>query len=67
MKIILNNRNEEFNAEILTVQQLLELKKFSFRMRTVKVNGRFIPSSEYENTFINDGDNLQVIYLMSGG
>jgi thiamine biosynthesis protein ThiS len=36
-------------------------------MRTVKINGRFIPPAEYDNTEIRDGDNVQVIYLMSGG
>ncbi|HOK26987.1 MAG TPA: sulfur carrier protein ThiS [Bacteroidales bacterium] len=67
MKILLNNRVEEFDAGSLTVQQLLEIKKYSFRMRTVKVNGRYVPPAEYDKTIINDGDNVQVIYLMSGG
>ncbi|MGQ9619700.1 MAG: sulfur carrier protein ThiS [Bacteroidales bacterium] len=67
MKILLNNREEELNAVKLSVQQLLEIKKLSFRMRTVKINGRFISPAEYDKTLINDGDNIQVIYLMSGG
>jgi len=67
MKITLNNRMEEFDATNLTVQQLLDIKKYSFRMRTVKVNGRYVPPSEYDKTTINDGDNVQIIYLMSGG
>jgi len=67
MKIMLNNRMEEFDAKSLTVQQLLDIKKYSFRMRTVKVNGRYVPPSEYDKTTINDGDNVQIIYLMSGG
>jgi len=67
MKIILNNREEEFDGETITVSEMLDLKKFSFRMRIVKVNGNLISKDNYDETFINDGDNVQMFYLMSGG
>lgn len=67
MKIILNNREEEFDGETITVSEMLDLKKFSFRMRIVKVNGNLISRDNYDTTFINDGDNVQMFYLMSGG
>ena len=67
MKIILNNREEEFRGETLNISQLLELRKLSFRMRIIKINGRLIPKEKYDSTSINEGDNVQVIYLMSGG
>jgi sulfur carrier protein len=67
MKIILNNRAEEFEKESVSVSEFLILKKFSFKMRIVKINGTFIPNHEYDNTIIKDGDNVQMLYLMSGG
>ncbi len=67
MKIMLNNREEEFPVESLTVARMLEIKKFSFRMRIVKINGAFIPKEEYGTTKIHDGDSIQMLYLMSGG
>lgn len=67
MKIILNNREEEFIHDSLSVNQLLEVQKLSFRMRIIKINGQLIPREKYETTIINDGDKVQVIYLMSGG
>ena len=67
MRIILNNRDEEFSRESLTVSQLLELRKLSFRMRIIKINGHLIPREKYDSTIINDGDKVQLIYLMSGG
>ncbi|NSW95404.1 MAG: sulfur carrier protein ThiS [Bacteroidales bacterium] len=67
MRIILNNREEEINSNSLTVNELLTLKKFSFRMRIVKINGKLVPRDQYDTTIINDGDNVQIIYLMSGG
>lgn len=67
MKILLNNREEEFSAERLTVKEMLEIKKYSFRMRIVKINGILIPSEKYNSTYINNGDNVHMLYLMSGG
>ena len=67
MKIILNDREEEFTGSALTVSRMLELKKFTFRMRIIKLNGVLIPKEKYDSTVISDGDNVQMIYLMSGG
>lgn len=64
---MLNNREEEFSIETLSVNQLLALRKLSFKMRIIKINGRLIPREKYKSTFIKGGDNVQVIYLMSGG
>ncbi len=67
MKIILNNREEEFEREAMTVSEMLDLKKFTFRMRIVKINGELISREEYSTTIINEGDYIQMFYLMSGG
>ena len=67
MKILLNNREEIFEEEPLSVARMIELKKFSFRMRIIKINGALIPKERYETSLIRDGDNVQMLYLMSGG
>lgn len=67
MKIILNNREEEFSKDSITVTEMLLLKKFSFRMRIIKINGNLITKENYDTTVINNGDNVQMLYLMSGG
>lgn len=67
MKILLNNRKEEFGKEAISVSEMLILKKFSFKMRIIKINGILIPKEKYDSTFIHDGDDVQLIYLMSGG
>ena len=67
MKIILNNRKEEFAEETISVTRMIELKKFSFRMRIIKINGSLIPKEKYDTTIIREGDNVQMLYLMSGG
>jgi len=67
MKITLNNREEDFDGDKLTVEEMLNLKKFTFKMRIVNINGRLIPKTEYHDTIIINGDNVQMLYLMSGG
>jgi sulfur carrier protein len=67
MKIILNDREEEFMKENISISEMLELKKFSFRMRIIKINGVLISGEKYDSTIIHDGDSVQMLYLMSGG
>lgn len=67
MKIFLNNREEEFENEFISVSKLLDLKKLTFRMRIIKINGILIPKDSYSDTIIRNGDDVQVLYLMSGG
>ena len=67
MNIILNNRPDEFDLEEMTVEQMLQIKKFSFKMRVVKINGQYIRKENYSTSVIKDGDNVQMLYLMSGG
>jgi sulfur carrier protein len=67
MKILLNNREEEFEKEPLTVDEMLEVKRFTYKMRIIKINGVLIRKDQYSETFIHSGDNVQMLYLMSGG
>jgi thiamine biosynthesis protein ThiS len=67
MKIVLNNRDEEFDRKSMTVNEMLEIRKFSYKMRIIKINGRLIQKDHYDSEIINEGDNVQMIYLMSGG
>lgn len=67
MKILLNNREEEFSVESMSVDEMLRLKNFSFKLRIVKINGRLIPRENYATAKIHEGDTIQMLYLMSGG
>ena len=67
MKILLNSREEEFRSESISVNDMLSLKKFSYKMRIIKINGILISKEKYNSTIIHDGDDVQMLYLMSGG
>jgi len=67
MKIILNNKEEEFAADQLTITELLKVKNFTFKMLVIKVNGHLVKKSEHNTTFVKDGDDVMVLHLISGG
>ncbi len=67
MEITLNNEPMAIDGDSVTVEKLLEMKRYTFRLRIVKVNGRIIDRDTYGQELIHNGDTVQVIYLMSGG
>jgi sulfur carrier protein len=67
MMILLNGREEEFPNGTISVNEMLLLKKFTFRMRIVKINDRLIAKDKYDSAIIHDGDKVEMLYLMSGG
>lgn len=67
MKIILNNREETFDATRLTVADIIRLKNFTFRMLVTKINGKVIRTDERDTAAVSDGDTVEVIHLISGG
>lgn len=67
MKIILNNRSEEFEGDRLTVSEIILRKNFTFKMLVTKINGNLVKREERSRAVVYDGDNVQVIHLISGG
>ena len=67
MKIKLNNREEEFAGDELTVEEIISLKSYAFKMLVVRLNDHLVKKDMYSSTFVKDGDDLKVIHLVSGG
>lgn len=67
MKITLNNRPETIDSDQLTLQELIDKKNFTFRFLVTKINGRLIKKEDRSSTSINDGDDVAIIHLISGG
>ncbi len=67
MNIILNNNPEAFGEDTLTVKELLERKKFTFKLLVVKINDKLVKRDQYEHAAIQEGDHVMVLHLVSGG
>ncbi len=51
----------------LTVQDVLDALKFSFRMIVVKINGQVVLRKDFATTPVPDGTEMQAIHLIGGG
>ncbi len=69
MKIVLNNREEflETTKQSLTISELLVLKNYSFKSLVIKINGDLIKREKRETASFREGDQVEVIHLISGG
>lgn len=67
MNISLNNRPDSFEGEKLTISEILTLKNYTFKMMVVKINGKLVKKPQYVTQEVVDGDDLQIIHMISGG
>lgn len=68
MNIQLNNNPENIEGrDQITIQELIDYKKFSFKLLVVKINGTLIPKTDYKNASVKEGDDVMILHLMSGG
>lgn len=53
--------------EGMTVQDVLEEKRFTFPLLVVRIDGTLVPRGTYSGTAVADGADVDVMHLMSGG
>lgn len=67
MNITLNNNKEVIDKDTLTVSELLQIKKFTFKLLIIKINGQVVKQQDYPTAQIREGDDVMVLHLISGG
>jgi thiamine biosynthesis protein ThiS len=67
MRITLNNNIESFIEDTLTINEVLVRKNFTFKMLVIKLNGALVKKTDYNVTNVQDGDELSILHLISGG
>lgn len=67
MKLTVSGVLKEY-AEGLTVAKLIEAENIETPMYvSVSLNDEFVPSGEFEEKTLRDGDNVEFLYFMGGG
>jgi sulfur carrier protein len=51
----------------ITVQDIIERKKYTFPLLAVWINDIPVPREEFDSTTVPDGAKVQVIHMISGG
>jgi len=62
--------NAQYDVEYrpgMTVQDVLDALKFSFRMIVVKIDGKVVLRKDFATTEVPDDTEMQAIHLISGG
>jgi thiamine biosynthesis protein ThiS len=53
--------------EGMTVQRVLEVMNYTFRMLVIKVDGRLVKRHDYASSQVPRGAEVKVIHLVAGG
>jgi len=64
--ITVNGETMEWE-EGLTVQDIIELKKYTFPLLAVWINDTPVPRENFGSTKVPDGAKVQIIHMISGG
>ncbi|MBU1101235.1 MAG: MoaD/ThiS family protein [Bacteroidetes bacterium] len=69
MKLNLNNNEEvlDTSSDILSINEIRAIKKFSFNHLVVKINNVLIKKVRFDEPLVRDGDKVDIIHLISGG
>ena len=67
MKIKLNNREEVFDQDQLSVDELIQEKNFTFKLLVTRVNGKLVNKGERSISIVKDGDDVAILHMISGG
>jgi sulfur carrier protein len=66
MQITVNGESHHI-TESSSVMSFLEGKGLIGKRMAVELNGDILPRSEYANTLLQDGDNLEIVIAVGGG
>lgn len=67
MNIKLNNREESFEQDQMSVEELIREKNFTFKLLVTKINGKLVKKDERDTAIVTDGDEVTILHMISGG
>ncbi len=67
MKLLINHKEEQFEEKELTLHKLLEIKDLKFKRLLIRVNGKVVSENEICETKLKEGDQLDIVRIISGG
>lgn len=58
---------EELNVAGKTVAEYIASTKYNLKRIAVEVNGNIVPKAQYDETILQDGDNVEIVSFVGGG
>lgn len=67
MQILVNGNTKQFEGSAMTVADLVRELKIVGKRIAVECNGEIIPKSQYAESVLKEGDQLEVVGAVGGG
>ena len=67
MEILLNNRKESIDKDEISLAELIQIKNFTFKLLVTKINGALVRKDERAEAPVRDGDEVNILHMISGG
>jgi thiamine biosynthesis protein ThiS len=67
MKLVVNFESEEYPETELSVSEIMRRRKFSFPHVITRLNGTVVEKAARDSIMVQNGDDLEVYHLISGG
>lgn len=67
MQILVNGNPKQFEVSTMTVADLVRELKIVGKRIAVECNGEIVPKSQYAESLLKEGDQLEVVGAVGGG
>ena len=67
MKIHVNGLQKYFEVEQISLSKLIEELALTEKKFAIEYNGEIISKSNFSQTFLRDGDKLEIVIAVGGG
>lgn len=67
MKVLVNGESVDLEKSLNINDFLVEVKADQPEYVTVQKNGEFLQRSDFDNIFVEEGDEIEFLYFMGGG
>lgn len=67
MQLTINGKPRSFEADSFSVAHLVQNLELTAKRLAIELNGEIVPRSQFENTKLADGDQLEIVGAVGGG
>lgn len=67
MNIVVKINGENFNVAGISIEKYLMNAEYDSKRVAVELNGDILPKVQYQNTYLKDGDNVEIVNFVGGG
>lgn len=67
MQIHINGNERQFDATSMTVAELVEAMELTGKRIAIERNGEIVPKSQFSETVLATGDQLEIVGAVGGG